>query len=139
MENSTPKAETQTESATGRETTVPIPHFTRALAEAVRRQEGSLGLRVDEAREDPDLPSLAKIFLAAPDCWAVFEQVSGQIMSELLDAESARVLGGVQSVVRRGGEWENSEDIEDLEELEELEELGESEEEEECEEWEGLE
>lgn len=76
---------------------------------------------MDEAREDPDLPSLARIFLAAPDCWAVFEQVSAQIMSELLDAESARVLGGVQSVVRRGG-------AEDPEEFDEFEELGEQEE-----------
>lgn len=76
---------------------------------------------MDEAREDPDLPSLTRIFLAAPDCWSVFEQVSGQIMSELLDAESARVLGGVQSVVRQGGDWEELEDFEELEGEEEWE------------------
>lgn len=45
-------------------------------------------------------------------------------MSELLDAESARVLGGVQSVVRQSGEWEevSEEEPEDLEELEDAEE-----------------
>lgn len=131
--------DTQPEEQTGREMTVPIPHFTRALAAAVRRQENSLGLRVDESREDPDLPSLARIFLAAPDCWAVFEQVSAQIMSELLDVESARVLGGVQSVVRQSGEWDEADGEEDLEEFEELEDAEEWEDEEEWEEPEGLE